>query len=174
MPKDTTKRLTAFIQENLKKKFGEIDNITPVVKSWLSDLLHEGMRTQRYILDEPQFEVAVHRVSDPEFLKADISAKNQEAANYLCWLYSQIPGMFTSPPTTYIRFEFVINPKEKTMEKNGNTFVPGDKVRTVSAGKTASSRGVGEVRPESSEGRVKVAWEDGTESWEKPEDLNRG
>lgn len=69
--------------------------------------------------------------------------------------------------------------KETTMEKNGNTFVPGDKVTTNvgafgSNGKIAAQRGTGRVQPESSDGRMKVAWEDGTESWEKPEDLNRG
>lgn len=69
--------------------------------------------------------------------------------------------------------------KETTMEKNGNTFVPGDKVTTNvgafgSNGKIAAQRGTGRVQPESSDGRMKVAWEDGTETWEKPEDLNRG
>ena len=65
------------------------------------------------------------------------------------------------------------------MEKNGNTFVPGDKVVIpVGAfdanGKIAASRGKGEVKPETADGRLKVAWQDGTETWEKPEDLNRG
>jgi hypothetical protein len=61
----------------------------------------------------------------------------------------------------------------KIMEKNGNTVVPGDEVTsTKSAGKTAGvNKGV--VRPETSDGRVKVAWGDGTESWERPEDLNK-
>jgi hypothetical protein len=63
------------------------------------------------------------------------------------------------------------------MEKNGNTFVPGDKVtlaRNDLTTKRAAHRGVGRVQPESSDGRMKIAWEDGSESWEKPEDLNRG
>jgi len=69
--------------------------------------------------------------------------------------------------------------QESIMEKNGNTFVPGDKVTTNPGpadtnGKIAAQRGTGQVRPESSGGRLKVAWEDGTETWENPEDLNRG
>lgn len=65
------------------------------------------------------------------------------------------------------------------MEKNGNTFVPGDAVTMTrgpfdSGGKIAAQRGTGKVQPETSDGRMKVAWQDGTESWEKPEDLSRG
>lgn len=60
------------------------------------------------------------------------------------------------------------------MEKNGNTVVPGDEVTsTKSAGKTAGAATTGTVRPDTSDGRVKVAWSDGTESWERPEDLNK-
>lgn len=186
MPEDekleplTFEHTAEFIAESLKKKLGEVDNVASVntVKSQISDLLRKGMEKQGFIIDGPQFDVQAQRAADsPDVVKIDIRAMNAEAENYLRWLHIQNPGMFTGPPPSLrmdvIICEFVID-KEGNMEKNGNTFVPGDKVRAVSTGKTASSRGVGEVRPESSEGRVKVAWEDGTESWEKPEDLNRG
>ena len=64
------------------------------------------------------------------------------------------------------------------MEKNGNTFVPGDSVsqtQRAGNGKQASvATREGRVQSAASGDRVKVAWSDGTESWELPEDLNRG
>lgn len=62
------------------------------------------------------------------------------------------------------------------MEKNGNTFAPGD---TVVAGintgdKTASARRSGTIQEACTDDRVKVAWDDGTTTLEQPEHLQRG
>jgi len=62
------------------------------------------------------------------------------------------------------------------MEKNGNTFVPGETVvlaRGDRRAKYAAYRIKGVVMPEVSEDKVKVAWSDGSLSWESPEDLDR-
>lgn len=58
-----------------------------------------------------------------------------------------------------------------TMEKNGNTFVPGDRVSTHEPGQKISQRRIGQVCPESHDGKVKIAWSDGTSSWESPDEL---
>lgn len=55
------------------------------------------------------------------------------------------------------------------MEKNGNTFVPGDRVHVLRGGKTASKDSGTVVS--AVEGRLKVSWDDGTETYERPENL---
>jgi hypothetical protein len=77
---------------------------------------------------------------------------------------------------TKVVFHDVTYPKERVMEKNGNTFAPGD---TVVAGinpdgKTASARRSGTIQEACNDDQVKVAWDDGTTTLERPEHLQRG
>jgi len=58
------------------------------------------------------------------------------------------------------------------MEKNGNTFAPGDAV-TSTAAKIASAAVTGIVKTAADDGRLKVQWSDGTVTFERPEDLNK-
>ena len=63
------------------------------------------------------------------------------------------------------------------MNKHGNTFFPGDPVVGSPAGnnKTASARRgkVMDVIDDHGTMRAKVAWDDGTESFEDPETLSK-
>jgi len=62
--------------------------------------------------------------------------------------------------------------EEEAMFKHANTVFPGDKVREVPQGKTASMPREGQVTDaDPTSGRVKVAFDDGTSDWVKPEHL---
>lgn len=77
---------------------------------------------------------------------------------------------------TKVVFHDVTYPKERVMEKNGNTFAPGDTVVAGinTDGKTASARRSGTIQEACNDDQVKVAWDDGTTSLERPEHLQRG
>ncbi len=66
--------------------------------------------------------------------------------------------------------------KEMNMEKNGNTFAPGDIVVAGigNNGKTASASRSGKIEEYCDNDQVKVAWDDGTSTLERPEHLQRG
>lgn len=61
------------------------------------------------------------------------------------------------------------------MEKNGNTFAPGDPVRVGGGGKVASGSTIGKVlSADPNTELVEVEWEDGRTSFEKMAELRRG
>ena len=59
------------------------------------------------------------------------------------------------------------------MIKNGNTFFPNDTVyRGAVFGTKVATQDIGKVvDANAEENRIKVAWNDGTEEWVRPEDL---
>ncbi len=61
------------------------------------------------------------------------------------------------------------------MEKNGNTYSPGDPVRHNSHAKIASGDGIGKVLSvDPSTEMVEVEWESGRTTFEKLAELRRG
>ena len=61
------------------------------------------------------------------------------------------------------------------MEKHGNTFFPGDRVKVVggSVNKVASNEVGKVIGGDPDTGRVKVAFTDGRDDWVEPEKLEK-
>jgi hypothetical protein len=171
-----------FVERTLRDRLSVFKdrNVTIGTLAGIHAVMQETLKTGVESCDsyhgEAKFNVSVSAApSDPDVVVIDISPVNLPARSYMLYLNEHHPEMFPlryARPPEHIVLDLTL--KGDHMEKNGNTFVPGDTVRSANTkGKTAS-QSTGTVRPETSEGRLKVAWQDGTESWEKPEDLNRG
>lgn len=142
-----------------------------VIKGMLDTIIEQEMT------DEPKFDIKVtQKPEDPDTFVIDVCAGNQRAVDVLRWLKFMNPDAFGRPDSSLIHLVVdTAEQQEDLMEKNGNTFVPGDTVTSSKGDKTASARGAGKIKDSVSEdGRMKVAWQDGTETFEKPDDLNRG
>lgn len=162
-------RLEGFIG---KPKVEVTEQIRAQVERFLMELIENG---GDYEALTPQFDIEVKvDPENPDVFVHTITGRNEAASRVLHELQLQHPEIFGPPAVDYILMTFEIDKKETEMEKNGNTFTPGEKVAsTQTTGKVASTR-TGTVQPESSEGRMKVSWDDGTTSWEDPGTLKKG
>lgn len=158
-------RLAEFMRRGLEGFVGRplTKDGARVAREFIESMLRDGFEGSI----EPEWDIEA--LPDPEnkdIITIRIGAKNAEAERMLAHALLHRTGIIKKPDFI---FEFEIT--EEAMEKNGNTFSPGARVQMPKkpGEKNAESPRTGVVTGDvTDDGKMKVAWDEGAESWEDP------
>jgi len=169
---ESIKRSTAYIQEYIRRglegyvKRDPTPQALEAMKGTIVSMLDIGLKS---ISEEKVEDWGVEALSDPENkdnIRITITPKSLLARMVVANMIDRMNGVEKRPN---IIFEFEIT--EEDMEKNGNTFTPGARVQMPQkpGEKNAAPPRTGVVTGDvTDDGKMKVAWDEGGESFEDP------